>query len=204
MTMAPATNNPNAFAEQQQQQRDLRAQLADIAADDRGDQTMQFIEWSPGRKYQTLWSMQDGMEIRIPRYMVMGALMKRRNGKFLFTANQAEAPTFREGNVKCFLAEGSPERESGLLAEAGLDHLEPCPAVHLRSAYSKRVHAQNRHRLSWETLKEHRQEHEREESRQDQRKQTAAMLALAGQREESGEAPERPVRVTRKREEPDA
>jgi hypothetical protein len=200
MTMAPAAveNNPNAFAEQQQQTRDLRAQLADIAADDRGDQTMQFIEWSPGRKYQTLWSLQDGMEIRIPKYMVMGALMKRRNGRFLFTANQDEAPKFKEGAVRCFLAEGSPERESGLLAEAGLDHLEPCPAVHLRSAYSKRVHAQNRHRLSWETLREHRQEHEREETREEQRKQTAAMLQLAGSRAEPSEDAEKPVRASRK------
>lgn len=194
MTMAPAVNS-NTFAEQEQIRRDLRAQLQGMDRED--TQTMEFIEWSPGRKYQKLWSMQDGMEITIPKYMVAGALSKFRNGKPLFTAFQAEAPAFKEGNVRCFLAEGSPERESGLLAEAGLDHLEPCPAVHLRSAYSKRVHAQNRHRLSWETLREHRQEHEREEARDEQRKQTAAMLQLAGSRAEEPDA-EKPVRVARK------
>lgn len=167
------------FAESMQKARDLRVQLDGLGKDDEAE--MQFTEWSPGRKMVKLWSMSDGAEIEIPKYMVLGAISKRlRDGRYAFTANRDEAPKVRNGSVKCFLAEGSPERESRLLEEAGLDHLEPCPANQLRSAYSKRIHAINRHPQSWATLQEYRQEAEREENRKEQRQQTEAMMRLAG------------------------
>lgn len=177
----------NQYAEAQQHQRDLRAQIADLNQSDAPSGEMQFIEWSPGRKIQRLWSMIDGQEINIPQYMVMGAITKRLpDGRFAFTARQEEAPVFKPGNVRCFLADDSPERESGLLAEAGLDHLPACSMKELRSTYSKRVHAQNRHKQSWETLQEHRAEQEREHARAEQTKQTEAMLQLAGSQADRG------------------
>ena len=174
----------NIFAEQAQKARDLRVQLNDLAQDTSNDQEMQFTEWSPGRKLVKLWSMADGTEIEIPRYMVMNALTKHYKNGYLFTAVRSEAPAFKDGHVKCFLAEGSPERESGLLEAAGLDHLPFCEAVHLRSAWSKRIHAQNRHVQSWEILKEHIEAQEKTETRSEQRKQTEAILSLAGSRAE--------------------
>ena len=185
------TDTSNKFAEQVQQARDLRTQIADLERD--SEQEILFQEWSPGRKMVKLWSTTDGMEITIPKYMVAGALTKRnrRTGKWAFTADQSEAPLFRNGIVRCFLAEDSPERDSGLLAEAGLDHLEPCPAVELRSTYSKRIHAINRHPQSWATLQDHLSTQRDDEMRDEQRKQTAAMMSLAGSR-----APE-PVRTAR-------
>lgn len=177
-----------AFAEQMEQARDLRTQLTGLEQGD--EREMLFQEWSPGRKMIKLWSLIDGQEIVIPKYMVLPALNKKQpNGKYVFTAKQEDAPAFKNGNVRCFLAEGSPERESGLLDEAGLSHLPLCPADGLRSGYSKRIHAQNRHRQSWETLQDHIKEHEREEAREEQRKQTAAMLSLAGSREEPAVIP---------------
>ena len=171
----------NTFAEQAQRTRDLRAQLTDLGADNKGDQEMQFIEWSPGRKLVKLWSMQDGQEITIPQYMVMGAITKRLpDGRFAFTAHQKEAPAFKDGEVPCFLAANSPERDSGLLEAAGLSHLPPCPAEHLRSNYSKRIHAVNRHRQSWESLQDHISTQEREVERAERREQTDAMLQMAG------------------------
>lgn len=171
----------NTFAEQAQRARDLRAQLTEIGAGDRGDQEMQFIEWSPGRKLVKLWSMQDGQEITIPQYMVMGAITKRLpDGRFAFTAHQNEAPAFKDGEVPCFLAANSPERTSGLLEAAGLSHLPPCPAEHLRSNYSKRIHAFNRHRQAWESLQDHVATQEREMERGERRQQTDAMLQMAG------------------------
>ena len=170
----------NKFAEQQQHARDLRAQLTGLGADEYNDTEMQFIEWSPGRKMQRLWSMQDGMEINIPRYMVAGAISKRLpDGRYAFTAVQSEAPAFKDGNVACFLAENSPERKSGLLEEAGLDHLPACPNEHLRSTYSKRVHAEVRHNQSWKILQDHVGAVERDEDRAERREQIAAVQKLA-------------------------
>ena len=169
----------NAFAEQMQQARDLRTQLTGLERDDESE--IQFTEWSPGRKMVRLWSVSDGTEILIPRYMVMPALTKRLpDGRYAFTANKEDAPTFKDGNVKCFLAEGSPERESGLLAAAGLDHLPSCPAKTLRSVYSKRTHAKNRHSQSWLTLQEHLNEERYETEREERRQQLEATLAIAG------------------------
>lgn len=171
------------FAEQQQHARDLRAQLTELGKEEANDTEMEFIEWSPGRKMQKLWSMQDGMEINIPRYMVAGAIVKRLpDGRYAFTAYQEEAPKFKDGNVACFLAANSPERDSGLLEAAGLDHLPTCPAEHLRSGYSKRTHAENRHGQSWAILQDYIKDQEREETRTEQRRQTDAMLELAGKK----------------------
>ena len=192
----------NAFAEQQQLARDLRTQLAGLDKDD--EQQMQFIEWSPGRKTVKLWSMSDGTEISIPRYMVLGAITKYlKDGRYAFTAHphacecgkctpDVQAPIFRKGNVRCFLADDSPERTAGLLERAGLDHLEPCPAKELRSTYSKRIHAQNRHKQSWETLQDHIGTQRDQEYRDEQHKQTEAMMALAGAAAEERRGPGRP------------
>lgn len=171
----------NTYAETQQRARDLRAQLAELSGEDKGDQEMLFQEWSPGRKMQRLWSMLDGMEISIPRYMVMGAITKRLpDGRFAFTANKDEAPVFKEGNVRCFLAEDSPERKSGLLEAAGLDHLPACPARGLRSAFSKKLHGEHRHSDSWRALEDYRSQLAAEQDREERQKQVDAMLQLAG------------------------
>lgn len=168
----------NSFAEQATKARDLRTQLGALAQED--NQSILFQEWSPGRKMVKLWSMQDGMEIEVPKYMVPNALMKRYGNGFLFTGNKDEAPLFKEGHLKCFLAEGSPEREAGLLEAAGLDHLAACPAVGLRSGFARRRHGEGVHPQSWAVLQEYLADQDREEGRVEQRKQTEAILALAG------------------------
>jgi hypothetical protein len=169
------------YAQQAQSRRDLRTQLSGL--DNSDSKEILFEEWSPGRTMMTLWSTIDGMEITIPRYMVDNALKKPHPttpGKFLFTAFKEQAPEFRGGTVKCFLAEGSPERETGLLSGAGLDHLVPCKATELRSPYSKEQHAKNRHPSSWSSFQHYVETKQREETRDDQRKQTEAMMAMAG------------------------
>ena len=176
----------NTFAEQQQYARDLRSQLSEIGQDDTNENEMQFIEWSPGRKMVRLWSMQDGTEITIPRYMVASAISKRLpDGRFAFTAHKEEAPAFKEGTERCFLAEDSVERLGGLLEAAGLDNMPPCPAKHLRSRNSKRVHAQHRHRQSWETLQEYIQTEEAARDREERRKEVEAIQQLANVREKA-------------------
>lgn len=177
----------NAFAENAQRQRDLRLQLAELGSADRSDTEMQFIEWSPGRKMQRLWSMEDGTHIDIPRYMVAAAITKRlANGQFRFTANQADAPPIKEGDIRCFLADDSPERTSGLLDQAGLGHLPACPMKALRSEFSKEQHGEHRHVASWKALLSFKERQEREKDREERRQETAAMLAMAGQASERG------------------
>lgn len=180
--------------------RDLRTQLSELSRED--EPTVLFQEWSPGRKLVSLWSMQDGQEIRIPQYMVGPAIMKRANGQWLFTAQKELAPAVQEGRVPCFLAANSPERESGLLAQAGLDHLQPCLAQHLRSNYSKRTHAENRHKQSWAILQDYLAEQAENEAKADRRQQTEAMLAMAEQAgvsvrgAKAAKAPKEPVEST--------
>lgn len=171
----------SAFAEQMEQARDLRNQISDLTTED--SQEFQMTEFSPGRRMVKLWSMVDGMEIEIPKYMVLSALTKRDTRSktgWAFTARRTDAPAFKEGNIKCFLAEGSSERESGLLAEAGLDHLPYCAYVGGRSAFAKRRHGQGVHPQSWEILQEFISEQREEQARADQREQTDAIRALAG------------------------
>jgi hypothetical protein len=173
----------NTYAEQQQRARDLRTQLAEVGASERNDQEMLFQEWSPGRTLVTLWSMEDGTEITIPQYMVASAIQKRMaDGRFRFTAYKDQAPEFKAGTVRCFLAEDSPERTSGLLEEAGLDHLPVCAAKNLRSGFSKRRHGQNRHSDSWNALQEHIGDKRREVEQTDRRNEMAAIRDLAGAR----------------------
>lgn len=189
------------FAELEEKKRDLRSQISGL---DQGDVMREATieEFSPGRKLIQLWSMQDGTEITIPRYMVPAALGKRLpGGGFAFTASKDSAPVFKPGNVRCFLAEGSTERESGLLEEAGLGHLPPCPMQELRSNYSKRIHALHRHNQSWMILQEYITATEQDETRSEQRQQTAAMLKLAGGVALGDEAPNEAPRRGRPRKE---
>ena len=53
-------------------QRDLRSQMGDLATED--DQEVQAYEWSPGRRYVTLWSRVDGEEVSLPRYQAVMAV----------------------------------------------------------------------------------------------------------------------------------
>lgn len=184
----------SSYAQQAQARRDLRLQVENLDREDQRE--MEFIEWSPGRKTQVLYSMQDGMKIEVPQYMVMGAISKRMDdGRFAFTSHPHDcdcgtcgladrAPAFKEGTMKCFLAEGSPERESGLLAEAGLDHLAHCKAVGLRSEFARIRHGQGVHPQSWAILQTHKETAERAESRAEQRKTTDAMLKMAASQSE--------------------
>lgn len=193
----------NELAELAEQRRDLRLQVAELDAD--SQQEIVFQEFSPGRRLQKLWNTLDGMMIVIPNYMVPGALVKRRpDGQgYLFTADPNKAPPFKDGTIPCFLAQNSPERESGLLAEVGLDQLVPCPAEHLRSDYSKRMHAEHRHAQAWAILQEFIARQERSSERAERRQEMQAIRELAGVRSGVATAPaavtEKPVRLERKR-----
>lgn len=165
-------------AEQLERSRDLKSQMDDLRRE--SDQEIIFKETSPPRRYVALYSRVDGEPVQVPEKMAEKALEKRLpDGSYMFTTRIEEAPEYKMGQIKCFLHEESPERLSGILDEVGLTGVV-CPAGHLASLYSKRIHAQHRHRQQWESYQEHIALQKTQEQEDRQQKQLEATLALAG------------------------
>lgn len=139
-----------------------------------------FMETSKRPPTITLYAMSDGEPIPMPQPIAALAIKKRyKGGGYMFTDKQEEAPEYKLGSIKCFLHADSPERASGALAEVGIASVF-CPAEHLSSKYSRRVHAENRHGKRWAAYQEHMKELRDEADREAQRQQLEATLALAG------------------------
>lgn len=165
------------WIERQEAARDLRNQISDISADD--EQEIQFTEWSPGRKYVTLWNTIDGEEVSLPRYQAVAALnTPRPDGKgYMWTSVKENAPERKLGTVKCFLHPDAPERE--LLNEIGVTQV--CMTEHLANETAKRRHAR-RHPSTWEQYQEEVTRRQVEADRLRADKQTDAIMKLATQR----------------------
>ena len=166
------TNNP---AERVQEVRDLRQEITGIEAADQ--QEVIFRETSPPRRKATLYSMVTGEPIKVPTYLLERTLAKRLpNGKYMFTARQAEAPRYKRGEVKCFLHPDSAEQS--ILAEIGLQGIV-CDTANLASIHSKRIHGLHRHKNEWAALQEHLTDQKENEDREQQRQQLEATLSIA-------------------------
>src|SRR3990167_2865396 len=174
------------FIERAEATRDLRNQLGSLGSD---ESEIQFMEWSPGRKLVTIWSMETGEEATLPRYQAVAAINTvGPRGGYVWTSKKENAPTPRINTIKCFLHPDSPER--GFLDEIGVTAV--CLSAQLASNASKWEHARNRHGASFKVYQEEIGRIEREEAREEQRKQTDAMLSLAGQNVEAKRSPGRP------------
>lgn len=148
------------------------------------------IDISDNTETTTLWSMVDGMRITIPDFMVAATLRKRLpgSGQRAFTSDRNRAPKWKEGSVKCWLHRDHEKRSEW--DEAGVAGIY-CPAEHLASPYSARIHMQHRHKNEWAAIEEYQKELERKAERESQRQQLEATLALAG-RASTGKAPTSP------------
>lgn len=136
---------------------------------------------SPGRRMTTLYSMENGKEVPCMQYRRREWLRKRDvNGNRRFTANKAEAPEYVRGQEKCFLHAESEARLSGELQAAGLGSRPACRAGQLQSIWAADQHGEKKHRQEWKAYQAYLEKVERDELRADQRRQTEAMLALAG------------------------
>lgn len=165
-------------AEQLARGRDLKNQLAELAGE--SDEEIVFKETSPRKRRLTLYSRIDGEPVLVPEKIAAKALDKRLpNGTFMFTVDAADAPAYKQGAVKCFLHEESAERLSGALDEVGLTGIT-CPAANLANTYSKRIHAQHRHRQQWEAYQEYVTNEKQRVAEERQQAQIDATLALAG------------------------
>lgn len=166
-------------AEQLARSRDLKVQLKELAQE--SDQEIVFRETSPPKQRVMLYSRVDGEPLPIPIKIAERALEKLLpDGGFMFTTNPSEAPTYKRGDLKCFLHPESNERESGVLDAVGLTGIT-CPAAHLASLYAKRIHAQHRHRQQWEAYQEHVSDEKQRAREERETAQLNATLALAGQ-----------------------
>lgn len=179
--------------------RDLRiaAQQALGVENERKEWTMEDV--SPKRKLYRLFSMTTGEEIWVPKFVFDNAVNRLIPGtrKFAFTARKDLAPKEVKGRLKCIFHPDAPEAEA--MREIGIQLT--CDANELRSNYSRRVHAENRHNTAWKMYSEEVDAREREEEREERREQTAAMLEMAGgtRRAKPVESAENPTRQIRTR-----
>lgn len=164
-------------AERERKTRDLRSEIAGLQTEFEKDIVFQHIR--SGHEPVTLYSVLDGEPIPIPEYMVPNVLTKTLpDGRYMFTDNPDEVPEYKLGDVKCFLHADSPERASGVLDEIGLAG-KACPAGHLSSLHSKRMHGHHRHKQEWAAYQEYVEEKKEAVREARQEKQLEATLGIA-------------------------
>lgn len=158
-------------AEREQRIIDLKKQLTELEGQDQAEVVFQSVR-SPGREPITLWNLQTGERIVVPRYVARAALKTGR-----FSTREEDAPPYKIGNVKCFLAADSPERP--VLQEIGLGD-KFCPADKLQNLYARRMHGMKKHRQEWAALQEHVEAQKQATQEARANAQLEATLALAG------------------------
>lgn len=153
----------------------LAARQALGADEERREWTIDDV--SPTRRLYAIYNMVTGERIMVPKFVFDTAINRLIPGtnNFAFTTRKDKAPQYVQGKVKCFKHPEAPEAE--VLAQLGIP--SDCMADGLRNGQSRRIHAQNRHKFSWEAYQEHIKEQEAETAGQRQQQQTDAILALA-------------------------
>lgn len=173
-----------ALIERAEQARDLKDQMnAALGPEENGE--FQFYEWSPGRTIVSLWSMETGEEIRVPRYIAESALTVRNvDGEYRFTANPEKAPERVLNSTKCIFHRDSHLRP--FMEEAGVIGRNEivCRSEHLAGESAALLHAENKHRDRFRRFQQAQERIERAEDRQRQIQQTEAMLKMVGSNDE--------------------
>ena len=150
---APARTKDEGVA-RVQQARDLSDQLTGIGRDDLAEMTIQ--ETSGVVRRAPIYSTETGEMVMVPRKRWTDVLSIRNlDGKFRFVADPADAPEWKENDVKCVFHPESPER--AMLDEICLASIV-CDSEHLGSRYSQRIHGQNRHSTAWKVRADHLQD----------------------------------------------
>lgn len=157
----------------------LRSQIQGLN-EELEDQDFIFRDTSPPARWETVYATDTGKPERVKRKRLPSVLEKTRpDGKPAFTTFKNQVPTWTLGTTLCIFAEGSAEWD--VIKELGLTN-PVCPARHLPHEGVKDRHAKLKHPTRYETYKAWLDRKERDELRDEQRRQTEAILALAGQR----------------------
>lgn len=156
--------------------RDLRDQISDIKSSDLREIVLE--ESSPPRYRHPVYSMLSGEEVLVAEKRLEAVLsQKLPDGRYAFTANPEQAPSYKRNQIKCVFHPESSERQT--LDEIGLAGVI-CHSAHLASMFSRRIHAENRHPSSWRAYQEWLSEQKEQATAARQEKQIEATLALAG------------------------
>jgi hypothetical protein len=168
-------------AEREEERRDLLHQVEGINQD---ESEIVFADTSPRRPMAIIYAMLDGEPLVVTRKRARKLLERKLpDGRFMFTADIKKAPTYKKGDVKCFLHRDSPERE--LMDSLGLQG-KFCPAGQLANAYAKYIHESGKHVKTWDIWQKHVSDQKERQAveRQDRQfeatmEQNAAILELA-------------------------
>lgn len=164
------------FAERAEESINLRRQINGLEGV--ADADFVFQDTSPPKYWDFVYSTETGERIRVARHRLISILEKKLlNGQPAFTANKDNAPEYRLGTIKCFLARGSDYRE--LVDQLNISPGYYCPAEHIPNEVAAQTHAEHRHATRWRMLRDHLDRQERAEERQRQEAQIAAILELA-------------------------
>lgn len=148
------TRTASPKAKRVQEVRDLRGQITGIEQEEQAEIVLQ--ESSPPRRRHPLFSVLTGEEVMVLEKRLERVLSQTLpDGRFEFTSEPEEAPEFKRGEIKCIFHPESPEH--AILEEIGLSGIS-CPAEHLKTMRSRRVHAENRHGMSYAAYREYLQE----------------------------------------------
>lgn len=170
------TNQTRTHAQEVEEALDLKRQISGL--EDPGDQNFLFQDTSPRTRWDTVYSTQTGEPIQVKRHRLIATLEKRLpDGTKAFTADRSLAPEYRLGDVKCFLARDSEERQ--MVDALNIAPGYYCVAEHLANESAAQVHAEKRHPTRWRMYQAHLDRAERERDREERQAQTNAILALA-------------------------
>lgn len=158
-----------------ERRRDLRSQVAELGSEDMPE--ILFQEISPGREPVTVYLMADGSPTQVPAYMINAVmtLTDPESGGYRFVSDPKDAPEYKPGSIKCFLHKDSPDRP--VLELVGLG-ATTCPAEHLASEHSKRLHGLHRHKqefAAWQEYLENKKEEVRDKRQADLAEATLAI-----------------------------
>lgn len=186
---APFT--PETVEERAERARDLQRQAAAELGEETQGQEWTVRDVTPLRKLYVLYSMQTGERIAVPKFVFDQALTRTISGtrKPAWTARKALAPKEVVGKLMCLFHPDAPE--SGFMEELGI--VPSCNANELRSEYSRRMHAQNKHPTMWAMWREFEQKRERDTDRGERHIQTSAMLELAASAAAQAKASAKPA-----------
>ena len=163
------------IADRAERLRDLKSEITGLSLEDRAEFVIEDI--SPGRNPITLYSLSDGCPENFPAYMVKTILSKRRaDGRYAFTADPMKAPTYRRGNILCFL--NSDSAEWPIMQELGLGQ-KVCESKHLGSLNSKLIHGQHRHKQEYAAWQAYLTDQKQQTADRRQEAQLEATLAMA-------------------------
>ena len=182
------------IAHEEESRRDMVDRIAGIDAADQAE--IMFQDTSPPRPTTILYATLDGEPVPVTRKRARLLLTRTLpDGKYMFIAPLQDGspppsiPEYRLGSVKCFMHEGSEERE--LLDSLGMAG-KVCIAGHLANIYAKRIHERKSHKREREMYQDYLDDKKEAAAIERQEKQYTAMIALA----ERAAPPEKAKAVT--------